>query len=246
MQATVAELIESPEKLKALDLEKFSSDRFGLPTLQDIRRELSRRGRDRRRAFVPPSFREDVKEVSDLHEGMLVEGTVSNVTSFGAFVDIGVQQEGLIHISELSSRFVRDANQAVHVGQVVKAKVIGVDTATNRISLSIKALRVRENSKKRKKKPLKTGSRTPTLKPKHASAGEKGNHQEKRRAGKPERRPSGPKGRQIKKRQATAVKTTAIRPKRPKPPEADVLPDTSNLSFSEKIRLLQEKFSGIH
>ncbi len=245
VQATVAELFERPEKLKALDLEKLSNDRFGLPTLQDIRRELSRRGRDRRKAFVPPSFREDVKEVSDLQKGMLVEGTVSNVTSFGAFVDIGVQQEGLVHISELSNRFVRDANQAVHVGQVVKAKVIGVDTATNRISLSIKALRVSENSRKRKKKPLKTASRPPAPKPKHASAGEKGNHQEVRRSGRPERRPSGPKGRQIKKRQATAVKTTAIRPKRPKPPEADVLPDTSNLSFSEKIRLLQEKFSGI-
>ena len=245
VQATVAELFESPEKLKALDLEKLSNDRFGLPTLQDIRRELSRRGRDRRKAFVPPSFREDVKEVSDLQEGMLVEGTVSNVTSFGAFVDIGVQQEGLVHISELSNRFVRDANQAVHVGQVVKAKVIGVDAATNRISLSIKALRVSENSRKRKKKPLKTASRPPAPKPKHASAGEKGNHQEIRRSGRPERRPSGPKGRPIKKRQTTAVKTTAIRPKRPKPPEADVLPDTSNLSFSEKIRLLQEKFSGI-
>ena len=245
VQATVAELFESPEKLKALDLESLSNDRFGLPTLQDIRRELSRRGRDRRKAFVPPSFREDVKEVSDLQKGMLVEGTVSNVTSFGAFVDIGVQQEGLVHISELSNRFVRDANQAVHVGQVVKAKVIGVDAATNRISLSIKALRVSENSRKRKKKPLKTASRPPAPKPKHASAGEKGNHQEIRRSGRPERRPSGPKGRPIKKRQTTAVKTTAIRPKRPKPPEADVLPDTSNLSFSEKIRLLQEKFSGI-
>ncbi len=245
VQATVAELFESPEKLKALDLEKLSDDRFGLPTLQDIRRELSRRGRDRRKAFVPPSFREDVKEVSDLQKGMLVEGTVSNVTSFGAFVDIGVQQEGLVHISELSNRFVRDANQAVHVGQVVKAKVIGVDAATNRISLSIKALRVSENSRKRKKKPLKTASRAPAPKPKHASAGEKGNHPEVRRSGRPERRPSGPKGRPIKKRQATAVKTTAIRPKRPKPSEADVLPDTSNLSFSEKIRLLQEKFSGI-
>ena len=245
VQATVAELFESPEKLKALDLEKLSNDRFGLPTLQDIRRELSRRGRDRRKAFVPPSFREDVKEVSDLQKGMLVEGTVSNVTSFGAFVDIGVQQEGLVHISELSNRFVRDANQAVHVGQVVKAKVIGVDAATNRISLSIKALRVSENSRKRKKKPLKTASRPPAPKPKHASAGEKGNHQEIRRSGRPERRPSGPKGRPIKKRPATAVKTTAIRPKRPKPSEADVLPDTSNLSFSEKIRLLQEKFSGI-
>ena len=246
VQSTVAELMESPEKLKALDLEKLCNDRFGLPTLQDIRRELSHRGRDRRKAFVPPAFRTDVKELSDLQKGMLVEGTVSNVTSFGAFVDIGVQQEGLVHISELSSRFVQDANQAVHVGQVVKVKVIGVDTATNRISLSIKALRIRDDSRKRKKKkPLKTDSRASTPKPRHASADGKGNHREKRRSGKPERKPVGRKGRQGKKRQSTVVKTAAIQPNRPKTPEVEVLPDTSNLSFSEKIRLLQEKFSGI-
>ncbi|MDE2665022.1 MAG: helix-hairpin-helix domain-containing protein [Acidobacteriota bacterium] len=246
VQATVAELMESPEKLKALDLEKLSNDRFGLPTLQDIRRELSRRGRDRRKAFVPPSFRADVKELSDLQKGMLVEGTVSNVTSFGAFVDIGVQQEGLVHISELSSRFVQDANQAVHVGQVIKAKVIGVDTDTNRISLSIKALRVRENSRKRKKKkPLKTDSRPSTPRPRHASTDGKGDYQEKRRSGRPERKPVGRKGRPGKKRQATALKTAAIQRHRTRTPEPEVLPDTSNLSFSEKIRLLQEKFSGI-
>ncbi len=246
VQATVAELMENPEKLKALDLEKLSDDRFGLPTLQDIRRELSRRGRDRRKAFVPPSLRTDVKELSDLQKGMLVEGTVSNVTSFGAFVDIGVQQEGLVHISELSSRFVQDANQAVHVGQVVKVKVIGVDTAANRISLSIKALRIREDSRKRKKKkPLKTDSRPSKPKPRHASADGKGNHQEKHRSGKPERKPAGRKGRQGKKRQSTAVKAAAVRRNRPQTPEAEVLPDTSNLSFSEKIRLLQEKFGRI-
>ena len=246
VQATVADLMEDPEKLKALDLEKLSNDRFGLPTLQDIRRELSRRGRDRRKAFVPPSFRTDVKELSDLQKGMLVEGTVSNVTSFGAFVDIGVQQEGLVHISELSSRFVQDANQAVHVGQVVKAKVIGVDTATNRISLSIKALRTRESSGKRKKKrPSKTTPRVLSPRPKEASTRESGNHQEKQRSGKPERRPAGHQGRHGKKRQATPVKTAAIQRNRPKLPEAEVLPDTSNLSFSEKIRLLQEKFGGI-
>ena len=246
VQATVAELMENPEKLKALDLEKLSSDRFGLPTLQDIRRELSRRGRDRRKAFVPPSFRADVKELSDLQKGMLVEGTVSNVTSFGAFVDIGVQQEGLVHISELSSRFVQDANQAVHVGQVIKAKVIGVDTDTNRISLSIKALRVRENSRKRKRKtPPKTDSRPSTPRPRQTSTEGKGDYQEKRRSGKPARKPVSRKGRPGRKRQATAVKTAAIQRNRTKTPEPEVLPDTSNLSFSEKIRLLQEKFSGI-
>ena len=246
VQATVAELMENPEKLRALDLEKLSGDRFGLPTLQDIRRELSHRGKDRRKAFVPPAFRTDVKELSDLQKGMLVEGTVSNVTSFGAFVDIGVQQEGLVHISELSSRFVQDANQAVHVGQVVKAKVIGVDTATNRISLSIKALQIKEDSRKRKKKkPPKTDPRASAPKPRNASTDGKGTHRDKRRSGKPERKSVSRKGRQGKKRPSIAAKTAAIQRNRPGTPEPEVLPDTSNLSFSEKIRLLQEKFGGI-
>ena len=246
VQATVGELIENPKKLEAVDLEKLSGDGVGLSTLQHIRRELSHPGRDPRKVFVPPSFRNDIKELSDLHKGMLVEGTVSNVTSFGAFVDIGVQQEGLVHISEISSRFVQDANQAIHVGQVVKAKVIGVDTSTNRISLSIKALRVRENPGRRKKKmPPKTDSRLASPKPADASSRESATRQEKRSTGKSEQKPLGRKRRQGKRHQATGVKTIAIQRKQSKPPEAEVLPDTSNLSFSEKIRLLQEKFSGI-
>ena len=246
VQATVGELIENPKKLEAVDLEKLSGDGVGLSTLQHIRRELSHPGRDPRKVFVPPSFRDDIKELSDLHKGMLVEGTVSNVTSFGAFVDIGVQQEGLVHISEISSRFVQDANQAIHVGQVVKAKVIGVDTSTNRISLSIKALQVRENPGRRKKKmPPKTDSRLASPKPADASSRESATRQEKRSTGRSEQKPLGRKRRQGKRHQATGVKTIAIQRKQSKPPEAEVLPDTSNLSFSEKIRLLQEKFSGI-
>ena len=246
VQATVGELIENPKKLEEADLEKLSGDGVGLPTLQHIRRELRQPGRDPRKVFVPPSFRDDIKELSDLQKGMLVEGTVSNVTSFGAFVDIGVQQEGLVHISEISSRFVQDANQAIHVGQVVKAKVIGVDTSTNRISLSIKALQVRENPGRRKKKmPPKTDSRLASPKPADASSRESATRQEKRSTGKSEQKPLGRKRRQGKRHQATGVKTIAIQRKQSKAPEAEVLPDTSNLSFSEKIRLLQEKFSGI-
>lgn len=246
VQATVGELIENPKKLEEADLEKLSGDRVGLPTLQHIRRELSQPGRDPRKVFVPPSFRDDIKELSDLHKGMLVEGTVSNVTSFGAFVDIGVQQEGLVHISEISSRFVQDANQAIHVGQVVKAKVIGVDTSTNRISLSIKALRVSENPGRHKKKmPPKTDSRLAFPKPADASSRESATRQIKRSTGKSEQKPIGRRRGQGKKYQATGVKTIAIQRKQSKPFKAEVFPDTSNLSFSEKIRLLQEKFSGI-
>ncbi len=246
VQATVGELIENPKKLEGVDLEKLSGDGVGLSTLQHIRRELSHPGRDPRKVFVPPSFRNDIKDLSDLHKGMLVEGTVSNVTSFGAFVDIGVQQEGLVHISEISSRFVQDANQEIHVGQVVKAKVIGVDTSTNRISLSIKALQVSENPGRRKKKmPPKTDSRLASPKPADASSRESATRQIKRSTGKSEQKPIGRRRGQGKKYQATGVKTIAIQRKQSKPFKAEVLPDTSNLSFSEKIRLLQEKFGGI-
>ena len=110
-----------------LELEQFSDEKVGLYTLKDIKQELLKPGRDPRDQFAVAVFRDDVKEVSDLKEGMVLEGTVSNVTNFGAFVDIGVHQDGLVHVSELSNRFVKDPREAVHVGSVVKVKVIGVD-----------------------------------------------------------------------------------------------------------------------
>ncbi len=248
VNVAVDELLENPAKLDELDLEKLINDRVGLPTLQDIKRELARPGRDPRKVFVPPSLRDDVKDLSDLHKGMLVEGTVSNVTSFGAFVDIGVQQDGLVHISELSSHFVQDPTQAVHVGQVVKAKVIGVDTETNRISLSIKALQAKSNSGRRKKKRLwKPNQQPPSPKRETASSGESKSVREKLGTGKSEQKLLQKKRprRQNKKHQATGVKTAVLKRSRSTTPEAEDLPDTSNLSFSEKIRLLQEKFGGI-
>lgn len=246
VQVTVPELLENPKKGKDLDLETLSDDRFGVPTLQDIQQELSRGGQDRRKAFVPPSFREDVKELSDLNQGMLVEGTVSNVTNFGAFVDIGLKQEGLIHISELTSRFLQHANQAVHVGQVVKAKVIGVDATANRISLSIRALQVPENTRKRKpKKVIKLATRVPIAKPKNDSTRELSGHGDKRSRSKSDGKPLGRKRPQRKKRENTEASNLAFHLNRSNKAEVEVLPDTSNLSFSEKIRLLQEKFSGI-
>src|SRR5262249_1458649 len=136
----VAELIENGQKVEALDLQKFVDEKVGLFTMNDIKQELLKPGRDPRDKFVVPTFREDVKEVSDLKVDMVLEGTVTNVTNFGAFVDVGVHQDGLVHVSELSNRFVQDPREAVHVGEIVKVKVIGVDVAMKRISLSIKAL----------------------------------------------------------------------------------------------------------
>jgi len=112
----------------------------GAFTLQDILEELRKPGRDPRDKFVAPSFLESVHEISDLEPGMVLEGVVTNVTRFGAFVDIGVHQDGLVHISELSNKFIKDPSEAVKAGQIVKVKVLSADARTKRVSLSIKAL----------------------------------------------------------------------------------------------------------
>jgi uncharacterized protein len=136
----MAGLVADADLVTQLDLAQFIDGQIGLPTLTDIRDELLKPGRDPRQQFVMPRFRADVTAVTDLQEGMVLEGIVSNVTNFGAFVDIGVHQDGLVHISELSQRFVRDPREVVQVGQVVQVKVLGVEQALQRISLSMKAL----------------------------------------------------------------------------------------------------------
>ena len=112
----------------------------GVYTFKDIVQELRKPGRDPRDQFVAPSFREDVKEIADVQIGMKLEGVVTNVTKFGAFVDVGVHQDGLVHISELSNRYVQEPGEVVKVGQIVKVQVLAVDPKTKRIGLSMKAL----------------------------------------------------------------------------------------------------------
>jgi uncharacterized protein len=136
----VAALVANAELINSLDLQQFVDDQVGLLTLQDIREELLKPGRDPRAQFVMPRFRDDVTSLAHLQEGMVLEGVVSNVTNFGAFVDIGVHQDGLVHISELSQRYVRDPREVVQVGQIVRVRVLGVDAALQRISLSMKGL----------------------------------------------------------------------------------------------------------
>ena len=109
-----------------------------MPTLRDIVAELKKPGRDPREEFKAAAFREDVKELGDLKEGMVLQGVVTNVAAFGAFVDIGVHQDGLVHVSHLANRFIKDPNEAVKVGEIVKVKVLAVDVQRKRISLSIK------------------------------------------------------------------------------------------------------------
>jgi protein Tex len=134
----VESLIANDALIDRIDLERYASGDVGLPTLHDIRAELSKPGRDPRAQFEPPTYRDDVREPKDLQPGMQLEGVVTNLVAFGAFVDIGVHQDGLVHVSQLADRFVRDPAEIVRVGQKVKVTVLSVDLERNRIGLSMK------------------------------------------------------------------------------------------------------------
>ncbi|MBD2593999.1 RNA-binding transcriptional accessory protein [Nostoc spongiaeforme FACHB-130] len=129
------------EKLKKVDIRKYTTDTIGEPTLRDILSELEKPGRDPRAEFKYATFKEGIKEIRDLQIGLELEGIVTNVANFGAFVDIGVHQDGLVHISQLADRFVEDPKQIVKVGQVVKVRVLEVNEKLKRISLSMKAVK---------------------------------------------------------------------------------------------------------
>jgi uncharacterized protein len=134
----LGELLQNDAAVERIDVARYVADGVGLPTLQDILSELRRPGRDPRERFEPPAFRDDVKEPKDLIEGMVLEGVVTNIVAFGAFVDIGVHQDGLVHVSQLAERFVRDPNDVVKVGQKVKVTVMSVDLDRNRIALTMR------------------------------------------------------------------------------------------------------------
>lgn len=138
MNSTLNAIVGNSELIRSIDKKKFVSEEVGLPTIEDIISELEKPGRDPREEFKYAHFNESVMEIKDLKEGMMLEGTVTNVTNFGAFVDIGVHQDGLVHISELADRFVDDPKKVVKVGQVVKVRVVKVDSELKRISLSMK------------------------------------------------------------------------------------------------------------
>ncbi|QCR21542.1 Tex family protein [Pontibacter sp. SGAir0037] len=135
---TVQDLMQRDELRKQINLKKYVTDTVGLPTLQDIVSELAKPGRDPRQTFEAFSFTEGVNEMTDLRAGMKLPGIVTNITAFGAFVDIGVHQDGLVHVSHLSDRFVSNPHDVVKVGQKVEATVLEVDVARKRISLSLK------------------------------------------------------------------------------------------------------------
>jgi protein Tex len=162
-------------QLKHIDLKKYLTDSLGEPTLRDIISELEKPGRDPRAEFKYATFNADVQEIKDLAVGMELEGTVTNVANFGAFVDIGVHQDGLVHISQLADTFVSDPNQIVKVGQVVKVRVLEVNAQLKRVSLSMKAaidanLDVAKPVREDRSSP-KPAPRT-TIKPQQSSAPE--------------------------------------------------------------------------
>src|SRR5262245_30866812 len=224
---SVPELIENPDRVNSIDFHAFEAE-VGKYTIADIREELLRPGRDPRDKFTVPKFREDVKEIADLKEGMELEGTVTNVTNFGAFVDLGVHQDGLVHISELSHKYVQDARQAVKVGDIVKVKVIGVDGARKRISLSMKAVVAKPQLRPHRKKakpatpPVQLAAKAEAL-PKPVPVPVPQAKQPKPpRPPQRDRRPEPP-------------------PKPPKP-AVEAVPPPPKQTMEEKIRLLQEKF----
>ena len=135
----LAQISQTADQLKRVDLKRYVTDKVGEPTLRDILAELEKPGRDPRAQFTYAQFKEGVNEMSDLREGMELEGVVTNVANFGAFVDIGVHQDGLVHISQLADRFVKDPKAIVQVGQVVKVRVLEVNEKLKRISLSMRS-----------------------------------------------------------------------------------------------------------
>ena len=135
---TVRDLVQTESLRERIDLQRYVTQSVGLPTLRDILAELAKPGRDPRQGFELVRFAEDVRTLDDLQPGMKLPGVITNVTAFGAFVDVGVHQDGLVHISQLADRFVKDPNQVVRVNQRVDVTVLQVDPARKRIALSMR------------------------------------------------------------------------------------------------------------
>jgi len=136
----VKDLVGNAERVRAIDPARYVGEDLGLPTLRDILAELEKPSRDPRGDFTAPEQRDDLRTLQDVQEGMVLEGTVTNVAAFGAFVDVGVHQDGLVHVSQLAGRFVKDPSEVVKVGDRVKVRVLSVDLTRKRLALSIRAV----------------------------------------------------------------------------------------------------------
>jgi uncharacterized protein len=140
LDCSINELIANKELRQKIDLKRYVSDKIGIPTLEDIMKELDKPGRDPRQAIQVFSFDPTIKTITDLHEGQVLPGIVTNITNFGCFVDVGIKENGLVHISELADRFVSDPTQVVSLHQHVTVKVLSVDLGRKRVQLSMKGL----------------------------------------------------------------------------------------------------------
>jgi uncharacterized protein len=166
LNCSVSQLIRSPELQQQIKPEAYVSDEIGLPTLADILKELSKPGRDPREQFEAFSFTDGVNEVKDLKVGMKLPGIVTNITNFGAFVDIGVHQDGLVHTSQLANRFVSNPNEVVKVHQKVEVTVTEVDVARKRISLSMRTEQAPQPKAPRAREAFKSQKKSAAVKPK--------------------------------------------------------------------------------
>ena len=169
----LAQISQAADKLKSIDLKKYVTDTVGIPTLRDIISELEKPGRDPRAEFKYAIFKEGVKEIKDLTIGMELEGIVTNVANFGAFVDVGVHQDGLVHISQLADRFIDDPKKIVKVGQVVKVRVLEVNEQLKRISLSMKSSESARSTSTTRNLDNRTPQKSPTLNDLKAKFGRK-------------------------------------------------------------------------
>ena len=146
----IPQVIGNRDLLQSINAANYVDDRYGLPTIRDILQELEKPGRDPRPEFKTACFKEGVEDIKDLEPGMILEGVVSNVTNFGAFVDIGVHQDGLVHISAMTHRFISDPHAIVKTGDIVTVKIVDVDKERRRIGLTMKL----EDQQPQKSKPV--------------------------------------------------------------------------------------------
>ena len=185
LQVPLKEIPQAADQLKKIDLKQYATEKVGEPTLRDILSELEKPGRDPRAQFTYAQFTAGINEIRDLRPGMVLEGNVTNVANFGAFVDIGVHQDGLVHVSQMANRFIKDPKEIVQVGQVVKVQVLEIQEKLKRISLTMKLGEASSDD------PQKTGSQKASAKPTKSSPNSSPRKQQ-RRSGSPEAKPSRP------------------------------------------------------
>jgi uncharacterized protein len=263
LHVSVGDLIGNRELISSLKIEEFAADTIGMPTLELVREELLAPARDPRGTFAPPRFHPEIREIADLKEGMTLEGAVTNVTNFGAFVDIGIHQDGLVHLSQMSNRFIRDPREAVKVGDLVQVKVISVEVETKRIGLSMKALlpAIPKRRRKPRQRPDKPGESAPVAAAASGGSGDPVDGAMPQGAPVTEASPA-PNTRRPRRSNPRMERRREAQPRRESPPQREALqenlpappvvepapeePRAPEPTMQEKIAILQSKFRGIH